>query len=106
MAKKKRRSKSAWKIPRVRIARPAGRPFQLRYKCPDEGREIRISVGSRDEDDAERMKAELEAKFILGLETKPGKDKIAGPEMEWDDFREQYRVLHFTTVRHLTACFR
>ena len=106
MAKKKRRSKSARKIPKVRIARPTGRPFQLRYKCPIEEREIRISVGSRDEDEAEQMRAELEAKFILGLETNPGKDKIVGPEMEWDDFRVQYRVLHFTTVRHLTACFR
>jgi len=103
MARKKRRSKSARKIPKVRIARPAGRPFQLRYKCPVEGREIRISVGSRDEDEAERMRSELEARFVLGLETKPGKDKIVGPEMEWDDFREQYRALHLATVRDSTA---
>ena len=78
MAKKKRRSKSARKIPTVRIARPKGRPFQLRYKCPIEDREIRISVGSRDEDEAKQMKAELEAKFILGLETNP-----SYPSMEW-----------------------
>jgi integrase len=103
MAKKKRRPKSTKKVPKIRIARPAGRPFQLRYKCPVEGREIRISVGSRDEDEAERMKAELEAKFILGLETRPGKDKIVGPEMAWDDFREHYRVLHLATVRDSTA---
>jgi integrase len=91
------------RIPTVRIARPEGRPFQLRYTCPIENREIRISVGSRDEDEATRMKAELEAKLLLGLKTRPGKVKPAGPDMEWEDFREQYRVLHLATVRDSTS---
>lgn len=99
----KRRSKSVRKIPKVRIARPAGRPFQLRYKCPIEKREIRISIGSRDEEEAARVKAELEAKFVLGLETKPSKELVVGPQMKWEDFREQYRVLHLRTVRESTA---
>ena len=91
------------KIPKVRIARPAGRPYQLRYICPIENRPIRVSVGSRDEGEASRMKAELEAKLLLGIETRPGKEKQAGPDMVWDEFREQYRVLHLTTVRDGTA---
>lgn len=91
------------KVPKVRIARPDGRPFQLRYTDPVEKREIRISVGSRDEAEAARMKAELEAKLLLGLETKPGKEKPAGPDMAWEDFREQYRVLHLATVRDGTS---
>jgi hypothetical protein len=103
MAKKKRRRKSNRKIPKVRIARPTGRPFQLRYTCPIEKREIRVSVGSRDEDEAERMRIELEAKLVLGLDTKPYKCRMVGPEMEWDDFREQYRALHLTMVRDSTA---
>ena len=90
-------------IPKVFIARPSGRPFQLRYVCPIENRPIRISVGSRDEEEAARMKAELEAKLLLGIETRPGKEKPAGPEMPWDDFREQYRVLHLSTVRDSTT---
>ena len=91
------------KTPTVRIARPEGRPFQLRYTCPVEKREVRISVGSRDEDEAARMKAELEAKLLLGLETRPDKEKPTGPDMEWEDFREQYRVLHLATVREGTS---
>ena len=103
MARKKRRSESARKIPRVRIVRPKGRPFQLRYTCPIERREIRISVGSRDEDEAERMKAELEAKLLLGIDTRPSKAKVLGPKMDWESFREEYRVLHLATVRDSTA---
>lgn len=90
-------------IPKVLIARPSGRPFQLRYVCPIENRPVRISVGSRDEAEAARMKAELEAKLLLGIETRPGKEKPAGPDMAWDDFREQYRVLHLATVRDSTT---
>jgi len=103
MAKRKPRSQSARKIPKVRIARPANRPFQLRYTCPVEQREIRISTGTRDEVEAAEQKAELEAKLLLGIETRPGKDTDCGPNMEWSDFREQYRTVHLTTVRDSTA---
>lgn len=103
MAKRKPHLESVRKIPTVRIVRPAGRPFQLRYTCPVEKREIRVSTGDRDEEEAERQKKELEARLLLGLETKPGKEKMTGPEMEWSDFREQYRVLHLSTVREMTA---
>lgn len=103
MAKKKSRLKSARKVPKVRIARPAGRPFQLRYKCPIEQREIRVSVGNRDEDEAEQLKAELEAKLLLGIETVAGKKVVLGPEMDWTEFREHYRTLHLATVRHSSA---
>ena len=90
-------------VPKVFIARPSGRPFQLRYVCPIENRPIRVSVGSRDKDEAARMKAELEAKLLLGIDARPGKEKPAGPDMAWDDFREQYRVLQLTTVRDSTT---
>ncbi len=103
MAKKKSRPVSPRNTPKVRIARPAGRPYQLRYTCPEEQRKIRISVGSRDEAEAQQMKAELEAKLILGLSTKRNNHASLGPAMEWDDFREQYRVLHLATVRNSTA---
>ncbi|HMP78923.1 MAG TPA: tyrosine-type recombinase/integrase [Pirellulaceae bacterium] len=103
MAKKKASPTPKRKIPKVRIARPAGRPYQLRYKCPVEKREIRISIGSRDEDEVQRLKRELESKLILGLETKPGSEKVFGPEMPWDDFREHFRVLHLNTLRDSSA---
>lgn len=103
MAKKKQ-SKSEKKIvPKVRIAQPSGRPFQIRYTCPNEKREIRISVGSRDIEDAEQMKAEIEARFLLGLAPQEKKGKVFGPEMAWDDFREEYRVLHLSALRDRTA---
>lgn len=103
MAKKEPRTNQTRKIPKVRIARPAGRPFQLRYMCPVEKREVRVSVGTRDEGDAKRLKAELEARLLLGLEARREKEKAGGPDMEWEHFREQYRVLHLATVRDGTA---
>lgn len=104
MAKRKPRSQSVpTKTPKVRIARPSGRPFQLRYDCPIEKREVRISTGTRDEDEVARQKAELEARLLLGLATKHGRYQVLGPEMDWSDFREQYRTFHLATVRDRTA---
>lgn len=98
-----RRSKSTQRTPTVRIARPSGRPFQLRYRCPNENREIRISVGCRDEEVAAQEKSKLEARLLLGLEAKPPKERVAGPEMGWQDFREEFRVLHLNSLRASTA---
>lgn len=103
MSRKQPRLRSAQKVPKVRIVRPSRRPFQLRYKCPIENREIRISVGSRDEEDARTQKRELESKLVLGLATQPKQNKVIGLEMAWEDFRENYRVLHLATVRKNTA---
>lgn len=103
MAKRSLRSSSLKKIPKVRIVRYPNRPFQLRYDCPVEKRQIRISTGTRDEDEAEQQKAELEAKLLLGISTSSGREKIMGSEMIWSDFREQYRTLHLATVRNSTA---
>ena len=103
MARRKSRSASARKIPKVRIVRYPDRPYQLRYDCPVEKRQIRISTGTRDDDEAEQQKAELEAKLLLGLSVSTGRGKVMGPEMEWSDFREQFRTLHLAMVRDSTA---
>lgn len=103
MAKRKPRLESVRKIPKVRIVRYSDRPFQLRYDCPIEKRQVRISTGTRDDEEAERQKAELQAKLLLGLSVSNDRAKVLGPEMEWSDFREQYRVLHLATVRDKTA---
>lgn len=104
MAKRKSRSHSVpKKLPKVRIVRPSGRPFQLRYVCPVERREIRITTGTRNEDEAGRQKSELEARLLLGLDSTPGRQRVLGPEMDWPDFREQYRTQHLSTVRDSTA---
>lgn len=103
MSKRKPRSKSVRNPPKVRIVWPGGRAPQLRYNCPVEKREIRISIGSRNPEEAERQREELQAKLLLGIDPKPRTFKSAGPEMDWDDFREQYRVLHLATVRDSTA---
>ena len=103
MARRKSRSASARKIPKVRIVRYPDRPYQLRYDCPVEKRQIRISTGTRDDDEAEQQKAELEAKLLLGLSVSIGRGKVMGPEMEWSDFREQFRTLHLAMVRDSTA---
>jgi len=91
------------KLPKVRIANPKGRLFQVRYYCPEEKREIRISTGSREREEAEKVKAEIEAKLYLGIKIRPEKEKVHGPEMDWLDFREEYRVLHLITLRDKSA---
>ena len=105
MAKKrKQKPDAARKQPKVRIARPKGRPFQVRYVCPTENREIRVSVGSRDESDAQELLAEIKAKLLLGLDVRPNTDKTCGPDMLWEHFREEYRKHHLSTLRDNTVC--
>lgn len=100
MAKRKASADGSEKrVPKVRIARPTARPIQLRYTCPDEQREIRISTGTTDEDEAQQQKEKLEAKLLLGLDAKPKKKAVRGPRMPWEDFRELYSQLQLSTLR-------
>jgi len=99
MAKKQRtQSQSTQRVPKVRIARPGGRRFQLRYRDPETKKEVRISIKSRDESEAESEKKKLEAKLLLNQDPKP-KKKLTGPNMPWDDFREEYSRLKVATFR-------
>ncbi|WP_428305853.1 tyrosine-type recombinase/integrase [Lacipirellula sp.] len=91
------------KPPTVRMAKPKGRPIQLRYTCPEEGREIRISTGTTNEVDALEQKQKLEAKLLLGLEAKPRRRAKGGATMLWEDFRERYTDLHLSTLREKSA---
>ncbi|MCX7428845.1 MAG: site-specific integrase, partial [Planctomycetia bacterium] len=86
------------KPPRVRIARPDGRPFQLRYFSADENREVRISTGTRDEAEADQQKRELEAKLLLGMPTK-SRRVADGPHMPWSEFRHEYSETQLVTLR-------
>jgi integrase len=94
-------SKQAQKkrIPKVRVARPTGRPAQLRYFCPIQQREVRISTGSYDEDDVQQQKAELEAKLLLGIQPSKSPTAQTGPSMPWPEFREHYSQLQLQTLR-------
>jgi integrase len=92
------------RMPKVRLAFPSGRPIQLRYYCPIEGKEIRISTGTRDHEEALVQLRRLEAKLTLGLPARVEANGISlGPNMEWEDFREQYRTLHLDSLRDKSA---
>jgi len=91
------------RTPKVRLCQPGGRKFQLRYTCPIEQREIRISTGTHDEAEALDQKAKLEAKLLLGIKEPSKPKKPNGPEMRWDDFREAYRDLQLVTLREKSA---
>ncbi len=54
-------------------------------------------------DDAEKLKKEIEAKLLLGIEIQTQKQILLGPEMEWEDFREQYTTQHLAALRDKTA---
>ncbi len=93
------------RIPKVRIARPAERPFQVRYTCPKSGKEVRISTGGRDEEQAERLKQEVEAKLVLGIDPAPQK-RVAtatGLDEPWEIFRERYSRLRLAPLRDGSA---
>ncbi len=87
--------------PKVRIARPKGRPIQLRYTDPETKREVRITTETYDEATALEQKAKLEAKLLLGIDAKP-KRRAGGPMMGWDDFRLRYSELQLSTLREKT----
>jgi len=89
---------SSRKIPSVRIAKPKGRPIQLRYTDPATGKEIRISTGTTDEAAAIEQKKDLEAKLRLGQDAKPSRKAKGGATMPWDDFRQRYSKIHLSTL--------
>ena len=89
----------ARKIPRVRIAAPEGRPLQLRYTCPVEGREIRISTNTHDMKEAETQRDKLAAKLVLGIDAKPRRRFANGPNMSWEEFRDAFTRLKAATFR-------
>lgn len=86
------------RVPRVRMARPRGRPIQLRYLDPERGRECRVSTGTYDVEEAGRQKAELEARLLLGIGGTRRARAPAGPDMPWEEFRDRYRELQLTTL--------
>ena len=90
------------RIPKVRMAKPKGRPIQLRDTCPVENREVRVSTGTHDEREALEQRRELEAQLVLGIATKRRKVQ-AGPQTPWADFRDQFTELHLTTLRDGSA---
>jgi integrase len=86
------------KTPKVRMAKPKGRPIQLRYTDRDTGKEVRITTGTHVEAEALEEKKTLEAKLLLGIDAKP-KKRVGGPTMAWDEFRQQYSRLQLISLR-------
>lgn len=82
------------KPPKVRLAKPSKRPWQIRYTDPETKREIRISTGTHDEDKAQQQADEVAAKLTLGIPAKAGQRESLGPNMPWEQFRDEYRRLH------------
>ncbi|WP_145084751.1 tyrosine-type recombinase/integrase [Anatilimnocola aggregata] len=87
------------KVPKVRLAKPAGRPWQIRYTPVGENREVRISTQTEDKNQAIEQQKEIEAKLLLGVDPKPRKIRDAGPLMPWSQFRDQYSRLKVATMR-------
>ena len=104
MAKRKpKRSPKAKKTPKVRKGHPNNRPIQLRYFCPIENREVRLSTGTYDEAEADQQEAELQAQLLLGIAPSKQHKKATGPQMLFEDFREDYRELQLSTLRDKSA---
>src|SRR5688500_9422424 len=83
---------------KVKLAKPHNRPYQMRYMCPVEHREIRLSTGTHDKAEAETQRKELEAQLLLGIERRKGDPTtIVGPQMRWERFREEYSEIQLGT---------
>jgi integrase len=83
----------------VKLSYPKGRPIQLRYWCPVENRDIRISTGTTNEAEAEEQRAEREAQLLLGIKLRKGDPTtIVGPQMNWQRFREEYTSIQLSTL--------
>jgi integrase len=87
------------KVPKVRLAKPKGRTWQIRYNSPVTGREVRLTTDTHDADLAAGQKKAIEAKLLLGIDPKPGKVIKAGPSMPWQQFRDEYTRLKVATMR-------
>lgn len=87
------------KPPAVRMAKPTGRPIQLRYTDPDTGDEVRISTGTYDPEEAQEQLDKLRAKLLLGIDAKPRRRNRGGKHMAWEEFRERYREGHLAGLR-------
>ena len=75
-------SKYCKKSVRVRITRPANRSYAVRYRCPETNQDVRVSVGSRNESEAEALKQQIEARLTIGLAPRP--EQITGhQDMLW-----------------------
>ena len=91
------------KRPKVSIMMPKGRPYQIRYQDPSTSEDVRISVGSRSEADAKKLKAEVEAKLLLGDEPRQPTKQSRGANMFWEVFRQEFSRLKLATQRDGTA---
>ena len=91
------------KIPKVALAKPAKRPYQLRYTCLDTKKQIRITTGTHDESEAIEHKSDLEAKLRLGLDTRPRKRAACGANMPWEEFLDRYTGLQLSSLRKKTS---
>ena len=56
-----------------------------------------MSVGPRDERDAQQQKQQLAARLLLGIESIL-KKKIRGPHILCEDFHEEYSTIQLTTL--------
>jgi hypothetical protein len=85
---------------KVKLSYPKGRPIQIRYWCPAENRDIRISTGTTNNAEAEDQRAELEAQLLLGIQRRKGDATlIIGPQMNWERFREEYTAIQLSTLK-------
>src|SRR4029453_9518431 len=84
---------------KVKLSFPKGRPIQLRYWCPVENRDIRLSTGTINEAEAGDQRGGLEDQLLLGIQRRKGDPTtIVGPRMNWEQFREEYKAIQLSTL--------
>ncbi len=90
------------KVPKVRMVLRKGY-WQIRYTCPVQKKEVRISTKTADEQEAIEQRKGIEAKLQLGIEITPRRKITLGAALPWSDFREEYERLKVATMRSSNA---
>ena len=88
--------------PKVRLSQVSGRFIQMWYICPETGKKVRQSTGTRNPAEAEEVRADLEAKLRLGI-TQIKRSKVPGEHMPWAEFRWEYTHARLSTLKAESA---
>ena len=99
----KRMGDRAGRAIQVRLAFPSGRPIQVRYECPLTGKQVRITTGTRDPNQADLEKKRIAEELRSGLDPLRKAGKEFGPGMSWEEFRYEYESNHLAGLRDSTA---
>ena len=84
------------------VSRP-DRPLQLRYRDAVTDKPMRVSSGTYDRQEAEKLAEQLAAKLTLSMPIGKSVSRVYGPDMLWEHFRHEYSEREIMHMRPKSA---